>query len=82
MIAGLMAELVAPHVYREVRRVCHDLKANLPQIPSDPVRFETVSHAIRNSRRKMEDRHVVIHDLNDYLGAQVRALNASRLWFV
>ena len=67
-----MAELVAPLVFMEVRRVCKELREDLPNIHSSLARYETSSHAIRNARRKMEDRHVVIPDLNDYLGAQVK----------
>ena len=63
---------MAPLVFIEVRRVCNELRENLPNIHCLPAKYETSSHAIRNSRRKMEDRHVVIPDLNDHLGAQVK----------
>lgn len=65
-----MAEIIAPLVYREVRRVCHEMKENL-NIPYKEAKYEMSYHAIRNNRRKMEDRHVVIPDLADYLGVTV-----------
>lgn len=38
-------------------------------------RYNPISHfAIKNGRRKMEDRHVVIHDLNTLYGMNVREL--------
>ena len=66
-----MAELVAPLVFMEVRRVCSEMHGNLPNIRCNPEKYETSSHAIRNTRRKMEDRHIVIPDINDRLGEQV-----------
>ena len=45
--------------------LCSDLKTE--RHPMHPVSF----HAVRNGRRKMEDRHVVLQDLNAICSLQV-----------
>lgn len=45
--------------------------ALLPPPPSIPLPIVTVC-AIRNSRRKMEDRHVILHDLNAIFNVKVK----------
>lgn len=42
-------------------------------------RYHPISHfAIKNGRRKMEDRHVIIHDLSTLYGLNVRGVVLSR----
>ncbi|XP_068167544.1 protein phosphatase 1F [Antennarius striatus] len=44
---------------------------NLPKLPSAPSRFLRCSvHAIKNTRRKMEDKHVILAEFNQLFGIQ------------
>lgn len=47
-----------------------------PALRSSRSRFCSVD-AIRNTRRKMEDRHVILPDFNLLLGLQVRIFNGK-----
>lgn len=45
----------------------------LCSLPSPgPPNFKVSVYAARNSRKKMEDRHVVVHDLNTIFNIQVQ----------
>ena len=45
---------------------------NLPELPPAPSWFLRCSvHAIKNTRRKMEDKHVVLADFNQLFGIKV-----------
>ena len=44
--------------------------------PSSPeCRLDVSVHAVKNKRRKMEDKHVVIRDLNALFGLKVSSLH-------
>ncbi|XP_015110938.1 titin [Diachasma alloeum] len=58
----------------KVNEICQRYLENsrlalLPPPPSTPLPLTTV-YAIKNTRRKMEDRHVVLHDLNTIFNIQ------------
>ena len=61
-------ELSARKLLQEVISHVHDvIKAwnrSPPPLVSPPTSLHVCSHAIKNTRRKMEDRHVAITDLN------------------
>ncbi|KAK7485385.1 hypothetical protein BaRGS_00023333 [Batillaria attramentaria] len=52
-------------VAQQVFVVCHEWSQQLPaSIRPLPRVFPVFAHAIKNTRRKMEDRHVIVSDLN------------------
>ncbi|XP_078451611.1 protein phosphatase 1E-like [Lampetra planeri] len=53
-----------------VREVCEAWLDDLPPLRTSARHFQTSLHAVKNSRRKMEDRHVVLPDLNALLGLE------------
>lgn len=54
----------------EVARAWH---VKLPELPAAASRFLRCSvHAIKNTRRKMEDKHVALAHFNQLFGLQVR----------
>ena len=77
LVSALEAHSLAKIVHRCLRDTCERWARAMPcDVPCTPDRAYTVSsHAIRNTRRKMEDRHVVIHDLNTLYN-----LSVSNLW--
>lgn len=48
--------------------------ASSPTTPPGAKGFASSLFAIKNGRKTMEDRHIVIHDLNKALNLQVRTL--------
>lgn len=63
-------------VTKKINEICHRYLENsrlalLPPPPSTPFPMTSV-FAIKNNRRKMEDRHVVLHDLNTMFKIDVR----------
>ncbi|XP_063051148.1 protein phosphatase 1F [Engraulis encrasicolus] len=55
----------------KLRDVAAAWKQQLPAAPAAPCRFSrTSAHAIRNTRRKMEDRHVTLAAFNQLFGIQ------------
>lgn len=61
-------------VTSKANRVIEDLLSSLTPAEVEQLpRYFPVSHfAIKNGRRKMEDRHVIIHDLDTLYGMDVR----------
>lgn len=64
----LDGELVARTVFNKLLEVCSDWirEPLLTQLPKQYLKVST--HAIRNTRRKMEDRHVVLLEFNALFG--------------
>lgn len=60
-------------VMAKVNEVCLRYLDNsmLCSLPSDNAYFATSVSAVRNGRRRMEDRHTVVHDLNTMFNIQV-----------
>uniref|UniRef100_A0A672RDA8 Protein phosphatase 1F-like n=1 Tax=Sinocyclocheilus grahami TaxID=75366 RepID=A0A672RDA8_SINGR len=55
----------------KLREVCLAWQKQLPSPGSSSSRTHSCSvHAIRNTRRKMEDRHIILKDFNQLLGLQ------------
>ncbi|XP_059839198.1 protein phosphatase 1F isoform X1 [Hypanus sabinus] len=66
----LDGELVARTVFNRLLEVCYDWIKE-PQLLQLPKRYLKVSsHAIRNTRRKMEDRHVTLPEFNALFGIE------------
>lgn len=54
-----------------IQDVCRDWSESLPLLTQVPGSIEISLHAIKNTRRKMEDRHAVCVDVNSLFGLQV-----------
>lgn len=65
--------------FNKLRDLCSEWQKELP--PLRPLaRFLLVSiHAIRNARRKMEDRHVLLPEFNQLFGLSVSLGTTGRL---
>lgn len=63
-------------VTNEVNEICRRYLDNsrLALLPPPSSTPQVAVGAIRNARRKMEDRHVVLHDLHTIFNIQVSAL--------
>ena len=55
-----------------VHQVCSEWVEQLPQLTQVPGEIEISFHAIKNTRRKMEDRHALCVDINSLFGLKVR----------
>lgn len=71
MLSVLDGESLQRCFFNKLRDVCFEWQKQLP--PLRPLkRFLLVSiHAIRNARRKMEDRHVLLPEFNQLFGLSV-----------
>ncbi|XP_033115788.1 protein phosphatase 1E-like [Anneissia japonica] len=58
----ICADKVAKVVFNKVHEICKEWKDNPPSDYSPTPKVST--HAIKNTRRKMEDKHITIPDLN------------------
>jgi len=54
-----------------LQKICGTWKANLPQLTPPNKRYTVSVHAIKNTRRKMEDRHEHYNDINHLFGLAV-----------
>ncbi|XP_065890179.1 protein phosphatase 1E-like [Dysidea avara] len=57
-------------VSNALQRICGTWKANLPQLAPPNKRYTVSIRAIKNSRRKMEDRHEHYNDINHLFGLE------------
>ncbi|KAL5016126.1 hypothetical protein ScPMuIL_005715 [Solemya velum] len=55
-------------VIENIHLVCKLWRENMPELPIPSTKFSVSSHAIKNTRRKMEDCHVICQDLNTLFG--------------
>ncbi len=71
--AVLQSEPLQRLFINKLREVCLAWQKQLPSPGSSSSRTHSCSvHAIRNTRRKMEDRHIILKEFNQLLGLQVR----------
>ena len=68
---GYNAEQLHKFVLSTLETVCKLWAEDLPPIPTPNRLLEMSFQAIKNTRRKMEDSHTVIHDFNTLFGKQV-----------
>ena len=67
----LSPKAVATALLDAIEEVCRSWAEALPQLTQVPGSIELSLHAIKNTRRKMEDRHAVCVDINSLFGLQV-----------
>jgi hypothetical protein len=66
----LSPKAVATALLDAIEEVCRSWAEALPQLTQVPGSIELSLHAIKNTRRKMEDRHAVCVDINSLFGLQ------------
>ncbi|CAH1802159.1 unnamed protein product, partial [Owenia fusiformis] len=64
----LKADSLARDVFNKVHEVCNRWSQSLPVFNQSERQLEVSTYYIKNTRRKMEDRHVVLPDLNSLFG--------------
>ncbi|XP_077996031.1 protein phosphatase 1F-like [Glandiceps talaboti] len=57
------ANSLCREVFKRVHRICKDWKENFPNLGLPDTVPTTSEYAIKNTRRKMEDKHVIVKDL-------------------
>ncbi|XP_068127671.1 protein phosphatase 1F [Hyperolius riggenbachi] len=64
----LNSDALFKHCLTCLQDVCNQWQKQLPSPPASGTPLYVFAHAIRNTRRKMEDRHVTILDFNQLFG--------------
>lgn len=78
----LNGNLVSAALLSAIKHVCSKWVKGLPQLTQVPGEIEISFHAIKNTRRKMEDRHALCVDINSLFGLKVNtAPGISLLWY-
>ncbi|KAK3580794.1 hypothetical protein CHS0354_025133 [Potamilus streckersoni] len=62
------ATMLHSHIMQGLENVIKTWGEDLPDIAVPAVQYETQLHAIKNNRRKMEDSHIILPDLNSLFG--------------
>ena len=73
-LTGLSSEQLARNTYKTLVQVCQEWKNRLPAgitSVSVPMASSVSIHAIKNTRRKMEDKHVVLPYFSEMFGLKV-----------
>lgn len=72
-ITELDSELVAKGLLDAIRRVCEEWADSLPELTTPPpgAKHELSLYAMKNARRKMEDKHALCVDVNSLFGLKV-----------
>lgn len=65
---------MARSVFSKLHEICCSWVKDFPLRRRPQLYYETSIHAIKNMRRKMEDKHVCIPDFNMLFNLEVRAL--------
>ncbi|OWF42240.1 protein phosphatase 1E-like [Mizuhopecten yessoensis] len=60
----LEAQILCTHTIEVLHDICKKWRENLPHLSPPPKVSKSYLHEIKNTRRKMEDRHVILPDLN------------------
>ena len=55
-----------------LEEVCQSWLIDFPELRPSTRHLEVSYHAIKNTRRKMEDSHIIVPDLNALFGLKVR----------
>lgn len=74
LLAVLSAVAVGSALLAAILNVCREWSESLPHLTQVPGSIELSVHAIKNTRRKMEDRHAVCVDINSLFGLKVSQL--------
>lgn len=64
----LQTSLVAKDVFNKVLEVCKQWEKDCPSLHKSKMTYESYVHAIKNTRRKMEDKHVLLPGFNHRFG--------------
>lgn len=64
----LKTSLVAKDVFNKVLEVCKQWDKDCPSLHKPKMTYESYVHAIKNTRRKMEDKHVLLPEFNHRFG--------------
>lgn len=64
----LKTSLVAKDVFNKVLEVCKQWDKDCPSLHKSKMTYESYVHAIKNTRRKMEDKHVLLPEFNHRFG--------------
>ena len=73
----MSATAVGSVLLAAILSVCQEWAESLPHLTQVPGSIELSLHAIKNSRRKMEDRHAVCVDINSLFGLKVCCVSDS-----
>lgn len=65
------------HIIDMVDEVCQKWNKDLPVIPIPAQVHECYHYEIKNTRRKMEDKHVMLQDMNTLFDLKVQVLMAN-----
>ena len=63
-VSGFRSLNLLQNVTSTVNEVCRRLKSEEKPTVKGSRLIPCSSHAVKNGRRKMEDRHVIVHDIN------------------
>ena len=77
IITGMDADQLSRLAMRKTIELCSDWLTELPSMPQSTNDHPVYVHAIKNIRRKMEDKHSTIHDLNLLFNIQVTMATTS-----
>lgn len=59
---------IARDAINRVIEICRQWSSELPSFHKSKITYESYAHAIKNTRRKMEDRHVILPEFNCLFG--------------
>ncbi|XP_071499786.1 protein phosphatase 1F-like [Diadema antillarum] len=62
----------ARFVFSTVHRICEEWNASMPPVETSPGIHQISLQAIRNTRRKMEDKHVVLQDVTSMFKSRLK----------
>lgn len=68
--ALLSTSKIAKDVMNKVLEVCKQWNEGTPSFYKSKMKYESCVHAIKNTRRKMEDKHVILPQFNNLFGFQ------------
>lgn len=66
--ALLDSSKIARDAINKVIEICRQWSSELPSFHKSKITYESYAHAIKNTRRKMEDRHVILPEFNCLFG--------------
>lgn len=79
-------EKVARATFSNIQKLCSKWNQETPKLYKSKRSYPSCAHAIKNTRRKMEDKHVILPDFNSLFGlnkvlAFVNTLSEGRWTF-
>lgn len=77
----LDASTLMEHIIDIVDEVCQKWNKDLPAIPIPAQVHECYHYEIKNTRRKMEDKHVMLQDMNTLFDLKVRVPMVNLIYY-